>query len=163
MHGNKTGFILGNINIKLGFEHQHRFFCDGKLLRIKTPRFPQHQIADIDAFAQAVNRHMNMVGQGNINRFIELYTQFFFCHFDNRGAGIEIINAQSGQQFLELFQHIMVAQAIDFIHLAIFHAVTVLLAKGQTSAHGYHFAAVFIFRYDYVVIQYLFYLHDFSP
>ena len=34
------------------------------------------------ALPQTVNRHMDMVGQGNINRFIELYAQFFFRQFD---------------------------------------------------------------------------------
>ena len=104
-----------------------------------------------------------MIGQGDIAAFIKTGSQFLLSHVDDGIARIQIIKRQVRQKFLELFQHLMIAQTVYLVQLILRHIITVVLAKGDAASHSDDFPSLGIIGHDYIVIQYFLDLHDNFP
>ena len=163
MHRDESCLILRHIHIKLRIDHRQRFLRDCELLRIEPARLPEHHVTDRNVLPDPHDRHMDMIGQGDIAAFIEPGSQFLLSHIDDGIARIKIIERQPGQEFLELLQHLMVTQTIHLVQLLFGHIIAVVLAKGDAASHSYDFPPLGIIGHDYVVIQYFFNLHDNFP
>ena len=101
MQRHKCGLVLGKGN-RQGFPNDLRGLqADSVLIRVIALDLPAHGIANHQAILIALDSRINMIGNGDVNALIQLFSELILGHLDDFFAENHVIHRNPGDEFLK--------------------------------------------------------------
>ena len=152
MHGNKSGFIISEINPCHIFYPSDRLLSQFIFLGVKLSDLMTHHVFQTDSALVSFHSRINMVGQGYIKRIPDLQTGFSGrCH--NFSGNFQIFFRNFSYHFLQPVIIFPAFQTVYFFHKGFIKFLSLFLFKSDSCPGNNNFLPMRIRRYHCICIQ----------
>ena len=153
VHGDEARLVFRQLDAEPLAEVGDGTQCTLIFFRIEALRLPEHHVVNRDALAHAVDGHVDVVGQGDVDAVVELHAELFFRLLDDGVRCVHVVGRNACEQFLEMLEHLGVAEAVDFVDARIVDRIAAMAAERKPAPHRDDFPLVAVVRDDDIVIQ----------